>query len=152
MVTNDIESDTGTTGTIVRIGWHWLSYRLALLSGLTGSDIRSGGTGVRNHHNWTDLTRLSTLTAIWGQKRWTGWRIQILQWVWLGRNWCNWLETDKSWKLQPPAKSFPDRFLSIFQPEKCTIEPSPCVKMGVWFRISLNLLISWVFVWMRCPF
>ena len=37
------------------------------------------------------------------------------------------METDKSWKLQPPAKSFPDRFLSIFQPEKCTIEPSPCV-------------------------
>ena len=26
------------------------------------------------------------------------------------------METDKSWKLQPPAKSFPDRFLSIFYP------------------------------------
>ena len=43
---------------------------LALSSGLGGSVVISTGTGVRNHHNWTDLTRLSTLTAIWGQKRW----------------------------------------------------------------------------------
>jgi hypothetical protein len=38
------------------------------------------------------------------------------------------LETDKSWKPEPPAKSFPDSLLNIFQPAKCTIELSPCAK------------------------
>ena len=51
----------------------------------------------------------------WYKKDGTGWRIQILQWVWRMGNWRNWLETDKSWKPELPAKTFPDRFLQIFQ-------------------------------------
>jgi hypothetical protein len=43
---------------------------LALEPGLGGSDIRSTGTVARNHFNKIRLTRLSALTAFWGQKRW----------------------------------------------------------------------------------
>ena len=127
MVTTGISySDTETIGTLVRIGCHWPTYRLALQSGLGGSVVISTGTLARNHFNKIRLTRLSALSAILGLKRWTGWRIQILQWFWLGRNWRNTLETDRSWNPEPLAKIFPFRFLQVFQPAKCTIEPSPC--------------------------
>ena len=68
----------------------------------------------------------------------TGWRIQILQWVWLGWNWRNWLETDKSWKPEPPAKTFPDRFIQIFQPLQKTKkdDPSPEEPESSLFSVS----------------
>jgi len=34
-------------------------------------------------------------------------------------------------EIATTSKAFPDRLLSIFQPAKCTIEPSPCVRFGM---------------------
>ena len=109
----------------------WMSISRGLLSSLIKHEFRFSSFLLSLPESFR--THLSAY-----YKSITGWRIQILQWVWMIGNWRNWLETDKSWKPEPPAKTFPARFLQIFQPLQKTKkdDPSPEEPESSLFSVS----------------